>query len=193
MAVDDHRESWPDCKAASGLHWRASGRHGFSASLRPRSICRTPGSSADKRRRHAAAGTVCRKSGGARGPGAAWRGRSRAHLGEGRASHLSRCCAVCGTGKYSSLDTIWVGTGEGNDDVSAGSRPLIISSVGTRIASSTIRSLPSFYRHRGRLPNAALLSSFMRECDRRPVPVPGEARRRTRWTASPRLAHSLRS
>jgi hypothetical protein len=41
----------------------------------------------------------------------------------------SRCFAVCGTGAYSSLDTICVGTGEGNDDVSAGARPLIISSV----------------------------------------------------------------
>src|SRR6516225_3599416 len=32
----------------------------------------------------------------------------------------SRCLALCGTGIYSSLDTIWVGTGDGNDDVSAG-------------------------------------------------------------------------
>src|ERR1700722_8809561 len=57
-----------------------------------------------------------------------WRLASRSLISVRRAS-TSRCCAVCGTGKYSSLDTICVGTGEGNDDVSAGSKPLIISSV----------------------------------------------------------------
>src|SRR5262249_19790959 len=33
----------------------------------------------------------------------------------------SRCFSLCGGGMYSSLDTIWVGTGDGNDAASAGS------------------------------------------------------------------------
>src|SRR6516162_8054906 len=41
----------------------------------------------------------------------------------------SRCSAVCGTGMYSSLDTIWVGTGEANDAVSAGCSSRSCSSV----------------------------------------------------------------
>ena len=32
----------------------------------------------------------------------------------------SRCAALCGVGKYSSLDTIWVGTGPRKAWVSAG-------------------------------------------------------------------------
>ena len=57
-----------------------------------------------------------------------WRAASRSLMSISRAS-TSRCFAVCGTGRNSSLDTICVGTGEGNDEVSAGSRPLIISSL----------------------------------------------------------------
>src|SRR4029077_929366 len=41
----------------------------------------------------------------------------------------SRCFALCGAGMYSSLETIWVGTGEGNDAVSAGCSSLNCSSV----------------------------------------------------------------
>src|SRR6266850_2238553 len=70
-------------------------------------------------------------------PAAVWKKRrrdkpcrraSRSLRSLSRAS-TSRCFALCGTGMYSSLDTIWVGTGDGNDAVSAGWSSLSCSSV----------------------------------------------------------------
>ena len=60
---------------------------------------------------------------------------SRSPSSLSRAS-TSRCFAVCGTGMYSSLDTIWVGTGDGNEEVSAGSNSLSCSSVRNFMCSS---------------------------------------------------------
>src|SRR6266436_2286593 len=70
-------------------------------------------------------------------PAAVWKKRrrdkpcrraSRSLSSLSRAS-TSRCLALCGAGMYSSLDTIWVGTGDGNDAVSAGWSSLSCSSV----------------------------------------------------------------
>ena len=47
-----------------------------------------------------------------------------------------RCFAVCGTGAYSSLETICVGTGDGNDEVSAGSSARNCRSVRNFMAAS---------------------------------------------------------
>src|SRR5215471_5209121 len=46
--------------------------------------------------------------------------RASRSLSSLRRASTSRCLVLCGTGMYSSLETIWVGTGDGNDDVSAG-------------------------------------------------------------------------
>ena len=70
-----------------------------------------------------------------------WRLARRSLISISRAS-TSFCCAVCGTGRYSSLDTICVGTGEGKDAVSAGSNPLINPSSRNFIAPSRWRLLP---------------------------------------------------
>ncbi len=89
-------------------------------------------------------------------PAAVWKKRrrdnpcrraSRSLMAISRAS-TSRCRADCGTGRYSSLDTICVGTGEGNDEVSAGNRPLIISSLRNFMVSSRVEAAAAFYRHR---------------------------------------------
>src|SRR6516165_9844169 len=77
-------------------------------------------------------------------PAAVWKKRrrdrpccraSRSLNSLSRAS-TSRCLAVCGTGMYSSLDTIWVGTGDGNDEVSAGSNCFSCSSLRNFMLSS---------------------------------------------------------
>jgi hypothetical protein len=83
----------------------------------------------------------------------------------------SFCCAVCGTGKYSSLDTICVGTGEGNDADSAGSNPLINPSSMNFIAAShwgllpsSLRTMAAFREGHGTLPRMLALrgSAFRR-------------------------------
>ncbi len=79
-------------------------------------------------------------------PAAVWKKRrrdrpcrraSRSLSSLSRAS-TSRCFSVCGVGRYSSLDTIWVGTGDGNDDVSAGSSSRSCSSVRNFMSSSAV-------------------------------------------------------
>src|SRR6266478_3525633 len=70
-------------------------------------------------------------------PEAVWKKRRRdrpCRRASGSLSSLSRastsrCLALCGTGMYSSLETIWVGTGDRNDAVSAGCSSLSCSSV----------------------------------------------------------------
>ena len=57
----------------------------------------------------------------------------------------ARCFALCGAGRYSSLDTICVGTGDGNDEISAGSNSLSCSSVRNFMISS-LRATASWRR-----------------------------------------------
>ncbi len=42
-----------------------------------------------------------------------------------RRASTSRCCAVCGAGTYSSLDTIWVGIGALSEVSSAGAESVV--------------------------------------------------------------------
>src|SRR5215472_9455333 len=55
-----------------------------------------------------------------------------------RRASTSRCSAVCGGGRYSSLDTTWVGTGEGKEASSAGNRFRLSSSLRKCIETSVL-------------------------------------------------------
>src|SRR5580704_19256368 len=69
-----------------------------------------------------------------------WRSASLSPRSLSRAS-TSRCFSVCGAGRYSSLETIWVGMGEGNSSSSAPCSACICSGVIARMAASSVFDL----------------------------------------------------
>src|SRR5271166_6586692 len=90
-------------------------------------------------------------------PAAVWKKRrrdrpcrraSRSLSSLSRAS-TSRCFSVCGTGMYSSLDTICVGTGAGKEDVSAGCNSRSCSSVRNFMRAPPWRRMAPLSRHPG--------------------------------------------